>query len=245
MDLFPPSPAFPCVPQRDLSKAENSQRHGPAGQLRKDIGQTVQNLQHLTHAFAKIDASLTESDAIRAKQSQYLEKMSKLQQENSSLRDLCQRLEEQSQKEIISYADINLKLTREFAARLKQKDQDRESDLEGLKRGKAYEEHTLRRELDSQKSELDRLKESENASRNRLEVEFKGQRDSWKACEVLLKNKLKELESQVMGLSSKKQELARDLQEHQIMLKGQVTESSRLRNSLATLEAFPPEPSNG
>lgn len=227
-----------------MSKSENSQRAGQSGQLKKDIAQAVQNLQHLANTFANIDSSLTESEAIRAKQGQYLEKMSKLQQENSGLRDLCQRLEEQSQQEIISYADINLKLTREFEARLKQKDQDRELDLEGLRRGNASQEHTLRRELDLQKAELDRLKESENANCNRLEANFDRQRDSWKAREDLLQSKLKELEGQSKELSGKKHEVVRELQEHQIMLKGHETEIFRLRNSLATLEAFSVESPN-
>jgi chromosome segregation ATPase len=225
-----------------MSKQDNTTRSALSGHLKKDINQAVTSLQHLTSALSKIELSLTEAEVSRGKEVQYVEKINKLQQEGDRVLDRYQRLEEQNRAEIVSYADINLKLTREFDARLKQKDQDRDAQIEAVERRRAAEEHASRRASESQKNEIDRLREAERASQNRLEGKLKEQWKSWQARENQLQTQLKLRDEQLAKVSGENRELSRDLQEHQIMLKGRDTEISRLVNSLASLEAFASKP---
>lgn len=221
-----------------MSKPENNQRSAHSAQLKKDIAQAVHVLQNLTNGFGKIESSLAEADRTHATERQYIEKITKLQQEITSLQDRCRSTEDQHQQDIVSFATASLHLTREFDARVEKKDQERQAELKGVQRREASQEQTLRRALDSQKVELLRLKETENASRNELELKLKEQKDLYKMREEFLSNKVRALENQVSELAGKNGDLVQELHEHQVMLKGRDTEISRLGNRLAALEAF-------
>lgn len=218
-----------------MSKPDNNQKSAHAGQLKKDIGQAMQFLQNLTNSLAKIESSLVESDGIRATERRYTEQISKLQQEITGLQDQCRQ-------DTVSFTDTTLKLTREFEARLKKKDAERESELEGVQRREASQEQILRRELDSHKAEVLRLKDNENASRNQVEGKLRQLKESCEKQENSLKAKLKVLEEQLLRLSGKNRNLAQELHEHQVMLQGRDMEISRLGKRLAALEAFSSAP---
>jgi chromosome segregation ATPase len=221
-----------------MSKSETTQKAVPTAQLKRDLSQAVKTLQNLTNGLDKIDSSLIDSDAARAAEHRYNERISRMQQEITDLRERYRILEDERQKEIVSFATANLKLNQEFEARLMQKDQEHKSKLNDAHKLETAQEQRWKQKLDSEKAEIIRLKENQNSSRRQLEVTLKECRESWELKEDSLINKLKELEKQVMELSDKNKSLMEDLNQYQIMLRGRETEIFRLGNRLSALEAF-------
>jgi chromosome segregation ATPase len=224
-----------------MSKSETTQKAVPTAQLKKDLSQAVKILQNLTNGIEKIDSSLIDSEAARAAEHRYNERVSRTQQEITDLRERYRILDDERQKEIVLFATANLKLVQEFEARLRQKDQEHKAKLNDAQKLATAQEQRWKQKLDAEKAEYNRLKENENSSRRQREATLKECSESWGKLENSLINKLKELEKHVVVLSDKNKSLMEDLDEHQVMKKGRETEISRLGNRLSALEAFAPD----
>lgn len=223
-----------------MSNSDAAQKAMSTLQLKKDLNQAVKILQNLTTSLGKVESSLVDSEAARATEHRYNERLSQAHRELNELQTRYRCLEDDHQREVVAFATANLRLNQEFDARLKQNDEEHASKSKEVQALQDTQEQTLSQKINSLKGEVRRLKEQGTSRDHHFETKFREERKNLTAQVDARETQMKVLREMCANLSRGNGSLTEDLQQHQTILKGRETEISRLKARLSALETFGP-----
>jgi hypothetical protein len=208
-------------------------------QFKKDLNQAGKVLQGVTDSLEKHASSLSEAEAALARDRSLKEEILSLQGQITTLREENKKIANARREEIASWADVSLKLTREYEERLRKIESEYQSKLKDFQKREEDKEIKWKQTIDLEKAETRRLKQAESRGRQEIEIELRKAEESWQKKEKRFHTTLQQREDQVAELSERNKALAQKLTDHQTILRGRETEVQMLGGRLAALEAFP------
>ena len=223
-----------------MSKPEKPAKASTTLQLRKDLSHAGKVFQNLTNSIEKIESSFDDAETARTNDRSLKEEILLIQRESTRLRDAHQKVQNERQQDMASFADHNLKLAEEYNTRLTRVELEYESKIKEHQRHGEVTESKWKQQVTLERAETQRLKQAESIGIKEIESQLRKAREDWKKKEEHLQNELQQCEGQIIKLLNKTDALGRELNEHETMLRGRNTEIQRLGGRLAALEAFPP-----
>ena len=222
-----------------MSKAEKPAKTSTTSQLRKDLNQVGKVCQGLADSIEKQANILSEAEAALAKDRSLKEEIGSLQGKITVLQVENEKIANERREEIASWANVSLKLTREYEERLGKMESAYQSKLKDCEKREEDKETKWKQAVDSEKAETRRLKQAESHSKQEIAIELRKAEESRQKTEKQLQTTLQQREDQIVELSERNKALAQKLTDHQTILRGRETEMQMLGSRLAALEAFP------
>jgi chromosome segregation ATPase len=220
-------------------KPDKPVKTSTTSQLKKELNQAGKVFQNLTNSLEKLENSLSEAETALTSDRSLREEILSLQGKITALREENQKIANERQKEIASWADVNLKLTGEYEERSGKIESEYQLKLRDFQKREKDKELKWKQEIDSEKAEIQRLKQAESHGRQGIESQLRKAKDGWQKKEEELQTILQQRKDRIAELLKTNKDLAQELTDHETILRGRETEMQRLGARLAALEAFP------
>jgi chromosome segregation ATPase len=224
-----------------MSKSEKPAKTSTTSQLRKDLNQAVKVCQGLADSIDKNANILSEAEAALAKDHSLKEEILSLQGKITALQEENEKITEARRQEVASWADVSLKLSREYEERSRKIESACQSKLKDWQKREEDKEIKWKQTVDLEKAETRRWKQAESHGRQEVATELQKAKESWQKKGEQFQTTLQQREDQIVELSERNKALAQKLTNHQTILRGRETEMQMLGGRLAALEAFPPQ----
>jgi hypothetical protein len=221
-----------------MSKADKSVKQTTASQLKKDLNQAGRVLQNLTTSLERLETSLSDAETALSTERSLKEELSSAQTRIRELREAQDKAQEDRRIDISKFADVALKLTKEYEDRSRKLQLKHESELEEFKRQREVMESKWKQTVDHEKAETSRLKEVESQCRNESEGQLRKAKDIWQKKEQQLHHNLQQSELQIHELLSEKDRLMKEAGDNDTVRRGRDVEIQKLGSKLGVLEAF-------
>jgi hypothetical protein len=221
-----------------MSNAEKISRRPQTSQLKKDLTNAAKVLESVTNQVAKIEACMVDSEEILAAERNREEQVLALRKQVDQLSERLQKCEEQRVREADSFTTSTERLTETFHTRLQRNLNENQSEVENLRQHAVVQEQQWKQAMDSEKTQIQRLREKGEADCLVFSSKLKKATELWQVKEDAFNSKVGKLESVVADLSQRNDVLMKDLDENRIILRGQETKVARLTSTLQSLEAF-------
>jgi hypothetical protein len=221
-----------------MSNAEKISRRPQTSQLKKDLTNAAKVLESVTNQVAKIEACMVDSEEILVAERNREEQVLALRKQVDQLSERLQKCEEQRVREADSFTTSTERLTETFHTRLQRNLNENQSEVEKLRQHAVVQEQQWKQAMDSEKTQIQRLREKGEADCLGFSSKLKKANESWQVKEDAFNLKLGKLESVVAELSQRNDVVMKDLDENRIILRGQETKVARLTSTLQSLEAF-------
>ena len=222
-----------------MSKPEKPAKASTFSQWKKDLSQAGNVLQSLTNSIEKFESSFDDAETATTNERSLKDELSLIQRQRTELRDANQKLQNERQQDLASFADHNLKLAEQYNTRSTELKLEYESKLKEYQRREEVMESQWKQQLNLERAQTQRLKQAESYGISEIERQLRKAKEDWRKVEEQLQNELRQRKDQNIKLSNKNETLEQELNDHETMLKGRDTQIQRLGGRLAALEAFP------